>query len=103
MFMFLTFGGTGLLIAGLGIPLWLRRIPPNHLYGFRSRATLSDETVWYEIWSFSKPASFLAHIGKPIVRTLQNRFLHNSGEAVRVFVHEAKQRREAEAEYISRP
>lgn len=47
MFMFLTFGGTGLLIAGLGIPLWLRRIPPNHLYGFRSRATLSDETVWY--------------------------------------------------------
>lgn len=47
MFMFLMFGGTGLLMAGLGIPLWLRRIPPNHLFGFRSRATLSDETVWY--------------------------------------------------------
>lgn len=36
-----------LLIMG-GIPLYLRRVPPNPLYGVRLRAT-RDERIWYEI------------------------------------------------------
>jgi SdpI/YhfL family protein len=32
----------------LGIPLMLRRIPRNVVYGFRTRSTLSDDRVWYE-------------------------------------------------------
>jgi uncharacterized membrane protein len=37
-----------LLLAALAVPLMLRRVPPNLIYGYRTRATLSDTTVWYE-------------------------------------------------------
>lgn len=36
-----------LAMGGVGIPLWLRKVPPNRLYGFRTRRTLSDEAIWY--------------------------------------------------------
>lgn len=42
------FTGMGLLFAGLGIPMILRRVPPNRLYGLRVPATFADERVWYE-------------------------------------------------------
>lgn len=44
------FAGTlsGLLIAGLSLPLIWRKVPPNNLYGLRVRATFADEWVWYE-------------------------------------------------------
>jgi uncharacterized membrane protein len=35
------------LMAGIGIPLALRRVPPNSLYGFRTTTTLQDPKVWY--------------------------------------------------------
>lgn len=38
----------GVLLIVAGIPLYLRRIPPNLLYGVRLRAT-RDENIWYEI------------------------------------------------------
>jgi len=38
---------TGLLIAAIGLPLALDKIPPNALYGFRTPRTMSDERVWY--------------------------------------------------------
>ena len=31
----------------LGIPLILRIVPPNYIYGFRIHKTLSDDSVWY--------------------------------------------------------
>ena len=37
----------GVLIALSGIPLALRKVPPNHLYGFRTRKTLSSPAIWY--------------------------------------------------------
>ena len=36
------------LLALLAIPLILRRIPPNPLYGLRVPATYRDEQVWYD-------------------------------------------------------
>lgn len=39
---------TGLLCIGLAVPMILRRVPPNHLYGLRVRATFANEEVWYE-------------------------------------------------------
>jgi hypothetical protein len=36
------------VFALLAIPLILRRIPRNVVYGFRTRATLADDDVWYE-------------------------------------------------------
>ncbi|HEX6881653.1 MAG TPA: SdpI family protein [Terriglobales bacterium] len=32
----------------ISIPLVMRIVPQNRLYGFRTRRTLSDERVWYE-------------------------------------------------------
>jgi uncharacterized membrane protein len=40
---------SGLLLIAAGIPMWLRRVPPNALYGVRFASTLSDERIWYEI------------------------------------------------------
>jgi uncharacterized membrane protein len=36
------------LFAVLSIPLILRKVPRNAVYGYRTRSTLSDDTVWYE-------------------------------------------------------
>ncbi len=32
----------------ISLPLVMRIVPQNRLYGFRTRRTLSDERVWYE-------------------------------------------------------
>ena len=40
---------SGLLLIVLAVPLWLRRIPPNVVYGVRFRATLADSATWYAI------------------------------------------------------
>jgi len=40
---------SGPLLVLLAIPLWLRLIPPNRFYGVRTRATLADEALWYEV------------------------------------------------------
>lgn len=45
VFLFLA---VGLLFCALAIPLMLRRVPPNGLYGLRVPATFADERVWYE-------------------------------------------------------
>jgi hypothetical protein len=34
--------------AALAVPLMLRKVPPNVVYGYRTRATLRDERTWYE-------------------------------------------------------
>ena len=41
--------GAGALLAGVGVPLLLGKVPPNHWYGCRTRKTLSDEGVWYAV------------------------------------------------------
>jgi uncharacterized membrane protein len=40
---------SGLLLVVAGIPMWLRRVPRNGLYGVRFASTLSDDRIWYEI------------------------------------------------------
>lgn len=32
----------------ISLPLVARKMPPNLWYGFRTRKTLSDSTIWYE-------------------------------------------------------
>lgn len=38
----------GLVYIALGVPLALRKIAPNGLYGFRVNKTLNDPKTWYE-------------------------------------------------------
>ena len=44
----LVFGGSGALLVLLGLPLMMRKIGPNSLYGVRTPATLRSKTVWYD-------------------------------------------------------
>lgn len=36
------------IMAVLGIPLILKKVSPNRLYGFRTRTTLGNVDAWYE-------------------------------------------------------
>jgi uncharacterized membrane protein len=42
------FALVGLLFIGISIPLILGKVPPNSLYGCRTRRTLSNPRIWYE-------------------------------------------------------
>ena len=53
LFVTLVFAAAALLMVGLSIPLILRRVPQNSLYGLRIPATFADESVWYEAASYS--------------------------------------------------
>jgi uncharacterized membrane protein len=37
------------LVAALAVPLALKLVPPNRLYGFRTAATLADREVWFRV------------------------------------------------------
>src|SRR6266513_2997010 len=45
---FLTVMACDALFIVLAIPLMLRKVRPNVLYGYRTRATLTDEALWYD-------------------------------------------------------
>ncbi len=40
--------GLSLVLILVAIPLALRKVGPNVVYGYRTRATLASEDVWYE-------------------------------------------------------
>jgi len=50
------------LFALLAIPLMLRKVPRNVVYGYRTRATLSDDFVWYEANAYFGRALLIASI-----------------------------------------
>lgn len=41
--------GSGILIVLLAIPMILRRVPPNSLYGVRTKASFASDSDWYRI------------------------------------------------------
>jgi uncharacterized membrane protein len=41
--------GSGLLISLLAVPMIRRRVPPNRLYGVRTKASFSSDSDWYRI------------------------------------------------------
>jgi uncharacterized membrane protein len=47
-FVQIAFVASGLLVIVFGVPLWMRRVPPNGFYGLRVPATFKDEQVWYD-------------------------------------------------------
>jgi uncharacterized membrane protein len=48
------------LLFLLSAPLVLRLVPPNRLYGFRTRKTLSSPEIWYPANVFAGYALMLA-------------------------------------------
>ena len=63
LFLLLMNVGSGLLLAGLAVPLIRRGIGPNPWYGFRVPATLRDPEVWYEANACAGRVLFRAGIG----------------------------------------
>jgi hypothetical protein len=47
------FCASGLLLAGLAVPLILGKIPPNGLYGFRVKKTMENPEIWYPVNTYS--------------------------------------------------
>lgn len=44
---------SGLLLSGISIPMILKKIKPNGLYGFRVKKTLENPDIWYAVNSYS--------------------------------------------------
>jgi hypothetical protein len=44
---------SGLLLAALSIPMIMRKIPPNGLYGFRVKKTMDNPEIWYPVNAYS--------------------------------------------------
>ncbi|MBW8883920.1 MAG: SdpI family protein [Planctomycetia bacterium] len=42
------FAFAAVVVCALAVPLMLRKVKPNALYGLRCPATFADEWVWYE-------------------------------------------------------
>jgi hypothetical protein len=51
--LFLVFVGSGLVLIAISIPLIQQRIKPNYWYGFRTRRTLGNPDIWYEVNSYA--------------------------------------------------
>ncbi len=47
LFILYLIGGVAMIL--ISIPLIQRRVKPNYWYGFRTRKTLENEQVWYEV------------------------------------------------------
>ena len=48
------------VIAAVAVPLALRLIPPNPVYGVRTRRTRRDEKLWFEVNAFGGKALLVA-------------------------------------------
>jgi hypothetical protein len=47
------FIGTGLLLSIISVPMILKKIKPNGLYGFRVKKTLENPDIWYAVNCYS--------------------------------------------------
>ena len=57
------FVASGLLLTVLSVPMIFRKIPPNYWYGFRVKATLENEEVWYPANEYAGKGLFWVGIG----------------------------------------
>jgi hypothetical protein len=44
---------SGLLLSIISVPMILKKIKPNGLYGFRVKKTLENPEIWYAVNSYS--------------------------------------------------
>ena len=60
----------GLILAGLAVPLVLYKIPPNGLYGIRSRSTTDDPKLWYEVNAYAGRRLLVTGLGTALGSTI---------------------------------
>ena len=54
--------GVAVVTALIALPLALRQIPRNRLYGVRTRRTLADDRVWYETNAYGGRCLIIASV-----------------------------------------
>ncbi|MES2596123.1 MAG: protein kinase [Verrucomicrobiota bacterium] len=59
IFIPMIFSGTGLVMFAASLPLWLRLVPINPLYGVRLPATLKSSKRWYDVNAYAGKQLFL--------------------------------------------
>jgi hypothetical protein len=64
-----------MLLALISIPLILKRIPPNRLYGVRTEKTLNDPDTWYNVNWFGGWAILTSALTSTISLALVPQFL----------------------------
>lgn len=57
---------SGLLLAGLSVPLILHKIPPNGLYGFRIPSTLENPELWYKVNAYAGRRLLVVGLGTSV-------------------------------------
>jgi hypothetical protein len=57
---------SGLLLAGLSVPLILHKIRPNGLYGFRVPSTLENPKLWYKVNAYAGWRLLVVGLGSAI-------------------------------------
>ncbi len=55
----ITFAVVSVLMIVSSIPMMLRMVPPNPIYGFRTRKTMSDPEIWYEMNAYGGRLRFI--------------------------------------------
>ncbi len=55
----ITFAVVSLLTIVTSIPMILEKVPPNPIYGFRTKKTLSDPDIWYEMNAYAGRLLFI--------------------------------------------
>jgi uncharacterized membrane protein len=58
----------------LGIPLAMRKVPPNGWYGIRTPETLSNTEIWYRVNALGGKATIAAGILSFLILLALNRF-----------------------------
>jgi hypothetical protein len=49
----------GTIFIALGLPLWRQNIPPNYLYGFRTKKTRQTPEIWYDVNKYTGKQLFI--------------------------------------------
>ena len=57
---------SGLLLAGLSVPLILQKIPPNGLYGFRIPSTINNPDLWYKANTYAGRRFLVVGLGTAV-------------------------------------
>jgi len=75
------------IVAGVAVPLMLRLIPQNRIYGVRTERTLSQETAWFEVNAYGGRALLVAvGVAALLIVSYQGTWLRAAWSQLAVFL-----------------
>src|SRR5688500_19635873 len=75
------------IVAAVAVPLMLRLIPQNPVYGLRTERTLSQQSAWFEVNAFGGRALLIAAgVAALLIMVYQGTWLRSGWAQLAVFV-----------------